>query len=239
VLIGSNAVYAYVTPPNSPDGRYFFSEGGIGSEITWVSFDRDYIVSKIASKGIGLAPFETVERIGVIDASSGYAAAPSARVSFYTNPHENPECFEAGHRVRRHEDVIVLRTYFAIDPIWVTNRRIPDDISQFGNSLFHLEDPNVFAEYKTIQVGDLYTIELIITRIGEYEADELTSSSDPNEGATVDGNGKTQMNGSPRNYPQVDRDGYWGVYHRIPAVDRLTRDGGVSGRPDGAYKDVG
>jgi hypothetical protein len=133
---------------------------------------------------------------------------------------------------------MVLRTYFAIDPMWVQNKRIPADVSEFGNELFHPEDPNVSVEYKTIPVGDIFAIEAIITRIGEYEADEVTLSSDPNEGATVSGTA-VQMNGASRNYPQVDPSGYWGAYHRVPQTNSITGSDTTSGKPAGAYKDVG
>jgi hypothetical protein len=85
----------------------------------------------------------------------------------------------------------------------------------------------------------LFAIEAIIRRVGEKQADTLTSSSSDREGATPDEFGNAQMNGNARNYPLTDPNGYWGVYNRVLPASSYTGQAPTSGKPEGAYKDAG
>jgi len=204
----------------------------------WVEYDDDYIVSNIALAGSGVLPFNDAAQVGVINEEGENAQGSNTRVSFYTNPHENPEYFVAGQRLRRYEDTIVLRTYFAVEPWRVTNPRIPQGIDELVSPYYHKDDPNIRVSYKEIELrrGELWCIEMTITRFGEWEADQQTNSSFENNTLT---DGNANADGDLRNFPYVDENGYWSLYHRIPSVGTYTGDASVTGQPSGTFKDVG
>lgn len=226
--------FAWGAYGKSPDNATY---GAAGTTPIWQSFADADLSGKISLVGIGTFPENTPMQLALISEEGSPIYANSARVQYYSNAHENPEWYEAGQRLRHYEDTIVLRTYFAVDPLYVTNKRIPESIADFGNELFHKDDPNISAEYKTIAVGDLFAIEAIIIRKGEISADTPTASSSSEDGATITGT-KANMDGSQRNFPQVDADGYWGLHHRIPEVTKFTPEGAVTGKPTGTFKDV-
>ena len=114
--------------PGTAVGARYWSEGAIGSAVTWVAFDKDYVVSKVAGLGVGLPPFETFEMVGVLGSDGGYALGSSARVSFYVSPLENPRFGEITEAMMQQEEQLIQKSFFAVDPNWLpeANRRLPD-----------------------------------------------------------------------------------------------------------------
>ena len=208
------------------------------SSVWWHEYDADYIRSVIALNGSGVAPFNDAAKVGVINSEGEYVIGANSRVSFYTNPHENPEYFVAGQRLVRFEDTFILRSYFVVDPIYVVNQRIPQTISEMGSDLYHPDDPNIRVQYKTLELrrGELWCVEQTLSRFGEWSADAQTLSSFENN-SEVDG--EALMDGDSRNFPYVDANGYWSLYHRIPEIGTYTGDEATTGKPTGAFKDVG
>lgn len=211
-------------------------------------------------------PIQPVARIYRVDSEGRRATqATSDRVLFYTNPHENPEMFEAGFRVRRREDVMILRTFFAVNPAYVANSRIPSNFTELDQEitlsggpakLFTAADTNLSIEFKTIRVAEyLWAVEMTLTRFGEWEADAQHDSSDPEDGMFYDEGWKhgvwnpetkewEETNPQPdplpqRNFPVVDGQGYWGYYHKIPTRDRrIDSDTDRGQKPSTSFKEA-
>ena len=117
-------------------GSQCWSEGAIATAITWAHFDSALVVSKIGVKGLGAYPFEQFEKVGVITGEGIKSLSSSARVTYATTPYNNPALFEAGQRLVWWERTFVMRTYFALDPMWVQNKRIPQAIFPPSDTIY-------------------------------------------------------------------------------------------------------
>ena len=120
ILTGSEDAYApgtVLAEPNWSAG----AEDGSTPALTWAPFSADSVVSKIATFGVGVEPFEAFVTVGVLNEDGTNAYSTSARYSFFSNYALNPKVQEESRCVMQRQQTLELITYFAVNPHFLTD----------------------------------------------------------------------------------------------------------------------
>jgi len=113
--------------PGTAWGSYFWRRGAVGSAVSWITFDEDLVVSRIATSGVGAEPFEAIRNVGVLNEDGSFAYGSSSRYAFYNNIAINPRTLEQFRCTMQHVAELEIVTYFAFNPHWMAAayRRVP------------------------------------------------------------------------------------------------------------------